>query len=112
MRSILPLTFCLFGVALYGQRPPQQTPPPQEQQTQQPPVTLTGCLTKGAQQGEYVIADSKSGEKYTFAGPDRLDQYVNHTVELTGKMMTSGGEKSFQPQSIKTVSTSCQGSLR
>jgi len=108
MKFLLPITFSLFlGTAAYAQNP-QQTP-----QTQQDPsdqsTTVTGCLAKGTNAGEYAIKDSKTGETYTFAGPERLESYVGHTVQLTGKMMARGGEKSFQPQSIKTVSDSCGG---
>jgi len=109
MKTLLTLTISMFlGAAAYAQNPPQQTPPSQDQQDTQS-TTVTGCLTKGANTGEYMISDSKTGEKLTFAGPDRLDSYVNHTVQLTGKMMMSGNEKSFQPQSIKTISNACEG---
>jgi hypothetical protein len=108
MKTVLALTFSLFlGAAAYGQNPPPQTPPAQEQDQQA--VTVTGCLTKAPTAGDYVIKDSKTGEKLIFAGPDRLDQYLNHTVQLTGKMLTQSGEKAFQPQSIRTVSASCEG---
>jgi hypothetical protein len=90
----------------------QQTPPTTQDQQDTQSTTITGCLTKGANTGEYAIKDSKTGQILTFAGPDRLDSYVNHTVQLTGKMMASGNEKSFQPQSIKTVSNTCEGAQR
>ena len=61
-----------------------------------------------SQQREYVITDTKSGEKVTFPGPDKLDTYVNHTVQLTGKMMNRSGEKAFQPETVKMVSASCE----
>ena len=112
MKTLLTLTLSLFlGAAAYAQNPPQQTPPPPDQQDTQA-TTVTGCLVKGANTGEYMITNSKTGEKLTFAGPDRLDSYVNHTVQLTGKMMMSGNEKSFQPQSIKTVSDTCEGAQK
>ncbi len=105
MKFLLPITLAMFlGGGLYAQNPPA----PQDQQDTGG-TTITGCLTKGTSTGEYVITDSKSGEKTTFAGPDRLESYVNHTVQLTGKMMAHGGEKTFQPQSIKTVSNTCAG---
>ncbi|MBZ5604433.1 MAG: hypothetical protein LAO79_19185 [Acidobacteriia bacterium] len=112
MKFLVPLTFSLLlSAAAWGQqRPPQ----PQEQQ---PPsdsqaTTVTGCLAKGTNAGEYSLKDNKTGQTYTFAGPERLDSYLNHTVALTGKMLDRGGEKSFQPQSIRTVSDTCTGSLR
>jgi hypothetical protein len=107
MKFLLALTLCtVLGTAAYAQRPPASQQP-EDQQSQS--TTVTGCLTKGASTGEYIISDSKTGEKLTFAGPDRLESYVNHTVQLTGKMIMNGTEKSFQPQSIKTVSNSCEG---
>ncbi len=112
MKFLATLTLTMFlGAAAYAQNPPPRTPPSQDQQDSQS-TTVTGCLTKGSNTGEYQIKDSKTGETLTFAGPDRLESYVNHTVQLTGKMMASGNEKSFQPQSIKTVSNSCEGAQR
>jgi hypothetical protein len=111
MKLFLPLTIStiLSAAGAFA----QQAPPSQQQQQQDSQATtLTGCLTKGTNTGEYMITDSKSGQKYTFAGPDRLDSYVNHTVQLTGKMNMSGNEKAFQPQSIKTVSDTCSGGGR
>ena len=109
MKFLATLTLTMFlGAAAYAQQTP---PPPQDQQDTQS-TTVTGCLTKGTNTGEYAIKDSKTGQTLTFAGPDRLDSYVNHTVQLTGKMMASGNEKSFQPQSIKTVSNTCEGAQR
>ena len=107
MKFLLPLTLSVFlSAAAFAQNPPPQ---PQDQQDTQG-TTITGCLTKGQNTGEYVITDSKTGEKMTFAGPDRLDTYVNHTVQLTGKLVNSGAsEKTFQPQSIKTISNACEG---
>jgi hypothetical protein len=94
-----------LGSAAYAQNPP--LPPQTQDQHETGGTTITGCLTKGANPGEYVITDSKSGEKTTFAGPDRLESYLNHTVQLTGKMMSTNDGKTFQPQSIKTVSNTC-----
>ncbi|PYT11066.1 MAG: hypothetical protein DMG59_27390 [Acidobacteria bacterium] len=107
MKLFLPVTFCVFlavGSVGYAQ---QQPPPTQEQRNDA--VTLVGCLTKAAAEHEYVITDTKSGEKVTFPGPDKLDTYVNHTVQLTGKMMNRSGEKAFQPETVKMVSASCEG---
>ncbi len=107
MKLFVLLTLSLFLSAVaFAQNPPQQHPPTSPDQDSQA-VTVTGCLTKGQTAGEYTITDSKSGEKMSFPGPDRLDSYVNHTVQLTGKMMDRGGEKAFQPQSIRTVSDTC-----
>jgi hypothetical protein len=106
MKTLLPLTLSIFlAGAVYA----QQNPPPPPPDQQQADTTVTGCLTKGENAGQYMVTESKSGHKFTFSGSQRLDSYLNHTVELTGKMMTSGDEKAFQPQTIKTVSNSCEG---
>jgi hypothetical protein len=113
-------TLCLTTTALllsigavgYAQQERQQPPAQQQEQRQRQaestPVTFTGCLTKGTQAEEYVLVD-KSGEKLTFAGSSKLDSYVNQTVELRGQVIERGGEKAFQPQSIKSISSSCSG---
>jgi hypothetical protein len=98
----------LLGVGTLGYA--QQQPAPQESQRPQDdgaPLTLKGCLTKGSQSQQYVVADDRSGEKVAFAGSSKLDSYVNQTVEISGRVVDRGGDKTFQPQSIKTVSSSC-----
>jgi len=109
MKLFLPVTFSvLIAVGSAFAQTPTQQPAPSQQQRDDQGVTVTGCLTKGSAANQYVIADSKSGEKFTFEGPDKLDTYVNQTVQLTGKMMDRGGEKSFQPQAVKSISASCE----
>jgi hypothetical protein len=75
-------------------------------------MTLKGCLTKGSQAQEYVVADEKSGEKLAFAGSSKLDSYVNQTVEISGKVVDRGGDKAFQPQSIKSIASSCNATQK
>ena len=103
MKPLFLSVLMLAGTTMFAQ---QQPPTPNENGRQM--ETLTGCLTKSATEGEYVLSD-KNGEKYTFRGPQRLDSYVNHTVQMSGTMMSQNGEKRFQPQSVKTVSDTCQG---
>ena len=93
------------------QQPPAQQQEERQRQTESNPVTLTGCLTKGTQPEEYVLVD-KSGEKLTFGGSSKLDNYVNQTVELRGQVVESGGQKAFQPQAIKSISSSCSGATQ
>jgi hypothetical protein len=88
-----------------GQRPTtgaQQNEPSQGEAT-----NLTGCLTK-AGSGQYSIVDDKTQKHVTFAAPDKIEPYVNQTVELTGETVTRGAASSFVPQSVKRVSASCQ----
>jgi hypothetical protein len=99
------------GAATYAQDNPQaQQPPPaqRERQAEAMPATIKGCLTKGSQAQEYVVADDKSGEKVSFAGSSKLDTYLNQTVELTGQIVERGGERAFQPQAIKSVASTCK----
>jgi hypothetical protein len=90
------------GTTMFAQdQPPQNNNDGQQQ-------TITGCLTKGDTNGQYAVTD-KDGQKYTFNGPQRLDDYTNHTVQLSGTMNNQNGQKQFMPKSIKTVADTCQG---
>ena len=102
------------SVAYAQQEPPPQAPP--AQQNAQPaedsgsPMVLKGCLKKGTQAQEYVVADDDSGKQTSFAGPAKLDGYVNQTVEISGRVVERGGEKTFQAQALKPVASSCKNS--
>lgn len=108
--------FVALGTVSFAQVPgPQRRPPAQQTDPADPPapqagepLTLTGCLMKGVSANEYAITDSRSGEKYSFGAPDQLQRYLNQTVQLTGTVTTKGGEKSFRPESVKSLSPSCQ----
>jgi hypothetical protein len=116
-RLFLPLTFSValgLGSVALAQNPSQRTPPSQQNPAQQQEeqgngqsVTFIGCLAKATTPDQYVITENKSGQKVTFGGPNQLEKYLNQTVQLTGTMMNKGGEKSFQPESLKPVSPSC-----
>lgn len=102
--KVLTLLFSLLTAgAAFAQSPPQPTPA--QTQSDDQAITVTGCLSKDSGTGNYVLTDPKSGDKYSFAGSSRLDAYLNHTVQLTGHMIN----KSFQPQTIKSISESCGG---
>jgi hypothetical protein len=108
MKLLLPLALCImsFGSAVAQQRPatPQHQPDDDAQA-----VTLSGCLTKGSSDGQFIITDSKSNQKISFNGSPRLATYVNHTVELTGRMTDQNGERTFQPTAIKSLASTCEG---
>ena len=70
-------------------------------------MSITGCLTKGTTDGNYVITDQTSGENVPFNGPSQLGQYVNQTVKLTGSVTGEGAGKVFRPEAISQVSPSC-----
>jgi hypothetical protein len=102
------------GMISYAQQAPRTRPAAQaqnqqqkDQQEQGESATFKGCLTKGSDAQQYIVADESSGQKVAFAGPAKLDNYVNRTVEVTGQVVERSGQKSFQPQSIKSVAPSC-----
>jgi hypothetical protein len=116
MKAIVTATvFIGLGLTAFAQNPNQRTPPPSQQQqpTEQndpaagAPMTVTGCLVKGASAAEYSITDKQSGEKLSFSAPDTLQRYVNQTVQLNGTVMNKGGEKAFRPETVKSVSSTC-----
>jgi hypothetical protein len=121
-KLIRPAMFTVFiglGIAAFAQNPSQRTPPSQQRPQAEPndadagqPMTVTGCLMKGASADQYAITDQKSGEKISFAAPDQLQKYLNQTVELTGTVMNRGGQKAFQAQSLKSISPSCEGAQK
>jgi hypothetical protein len=104
--STLLLTGLVLGGIAYGQ---SQAAPPQSP-SDSPKTTVTGCLTKGASAGQYIVTDQKTGDKTPVAGSDQLDKYVNQTVTLTGKIASHGREKVLTPESINQVSTTCEKS--
>jgi hypothetical protein len=120
-KLLLPFTFSVLiglgSVALAQDSPTPRTPRSQQpsQQQQADPdegqaVTVIGCLAKGTAADEYVITETKSGQKLKFGGPNQLDKYLNQTIQLSGTMRNRGGEKAFMPETVKPVSSSCEGS--
>src|ERR1700686_2077632 len=80
------------GSIIYAQNPPQA--PEQGQPGAGQATTVTGCLTKGNADHEYVITD-KTGEKLNFSASEKIEAYLNQTVQLAGQQTTRGGEKAF-----------------
>lgn len=97
----------ILGSSAFAQDPGQSTPPQGKQENDAPKVSVTGCLTKGGGTNEYLVTDTKSGEKLPFGGPSQLDKYVNQTVTLMGSMASQGSNKVFKPEAIKQVSPTC-----
>jgi hypothetical protein len=64
--------------------------------------SLTGCLTKGTDEGTYVLT-AEGGMKTDVTGPAALAKHVGHRVTLTG---TKTGDK-FQARNIKHLSPTC-----
>jgi hypothetical protein len=105
------------GAQAPGQTPDSQSPGARPGQgpasdptaSQGSTVSITGCLTKATTPNQYEITDQESHQKVMFPGPSQLEQFVNQTVRLTGKMVQSGnGNRQFQPNSISTISSSCK----
>jgi hypothetical protein len=86
-----------------GQVPPQQSQPGQNNEA----TTLVGCLTKGGAEHQYVITEDKTSKKVLFSASERIEPFLNQTVELTGQTTAQEGGKAFVPQSVKTVATTC-----
>jgi hypothetical protein len=96
----------------------------QEQKRASPEKTVTGCLQKGDEQGEFSIAgeDGKSWELHSTAV--RLDEHIGHKVTVTGTItreskaeekkegeVEKASEKreygDLRVTSLKMVSTTC-----
>ena len=97
----------LMGMAAFGHEPSQEKSQPQQQDSS---ITLQGCLTKGAEEQQYLLTNESSGRKLAFGGPSKLDEYLNQTVELKGRIVDRGGQSGFQAESVKTVTSSCKTS--
>ncbi|HWB98799.1 MAG TPA: hypothetical protein VG672_18950 [Bryobacteraceae bacterium] len=111
-RCVLPAAAVLLAGAGLAQNAGQERPssPPPSQQRSDSPKSVTGCLTKAGGANQYAVADSKSGEKVTFTGPETLDKYVKQTVKINGRIVTTqNGEKAFQPESLQQVAATCEG---
>jgi len=69
--------------------------------------TVTGCLNKGSNPGEYTFTDEK-GTAMTVTGPATLEKHsANHKVELTGTESTQGGKTMLNVSKIRHISTDC-----
>jgi hypothetical protein len=68
--------------------------------------TITGCLSKGADQPQhYNFVDQSNGRKMTVTGLADLEKHsANHTVRLTGSMTN----KVFNVTKVEHVSASCE----
>jgi hypothetical protein len=109
--STIVLTAFAMGSEVYARAQEKGTSQEQQQpEAQQPdaqPASITGCLTKGTNDNEYMIADQKSGEKTSFRASSTLDKYVNQTITLTGKMIVMNGSRIFRRETATPVSNSC-----
>jgi hypothetical protein len=108
-RTAIITAFIAAGTLSTAQVPgPPQEPPAQPSGPNGTPLTLTGCLVRSLSSNEYEIADTWSGEKYSFGAPGDLHRYFNQTVQLTGIVVVKGWKKSFRPESVASVAPSCE----
>jgi hypothetical protein len=75
-------------------------------------VTVTGCMEKGNQPGEYSIKGD-DGKTYGLTSKNvKLDSHIDHKVTVTGKTMQTDKQKDENPKldvtNVKMVSPSCQ----
>jgi hypothetical protein len=113
--GILTLALCSIGAAQAQRQKPSDTDKLSPGKT----VTVTGCLQKGDETGEYTIKgmDGKTyGLRSTTA---KLSDHVNQKVTVTGKTETEkqtstskkGGIEEYahlNVTNLKMVSTTCQ----
>jgi hypothetical protein len=65
----------------------------QEKATKHKAVTVTGCLQKGDEAGEYLIT-SEDGKRYGLHSKDvDLSKHVGHKVTVTGTKMHEANEE-------------------
>jgi hypothetical protein len=102
-------TFVGISIAVCVQGSGQETATPQQSEhNRDQKVSLTGCLTKGAEANQYVITDQISREKVTFEAPAQFYRFVNTIVRVTGHTVTRNNqERVFQPQTLAPLSSSC-----
>ena len=90
----------LFGLAAFAQDAPQPAKGKER--------TMTGCLTKGADQPQhYNFTNQESGRKLVVTGPADvpLEKHsANHTVRITGSMTN----KIFNVTKIEHVAATCE----
>jgi hypothetical protein len=99
LNRALAVAVFLAGTVAFAQ---QDAPQPAKGKEQ----TLTGCLTKGADQPQhYTFAAQNSGKKMTVTGPADLEKHsANHTVRITGRMTN----KVFEVTKVEHVSPTCE----
>jgi hypothetical protein len=74
-------------------------------------ITVTGCLQKGAADGEYAIAGPDGTSYQLTPGKVALKDHVGHKVTITGKpeKAEAGGSSAgrLEVTNLKMVSTTC-----
>ena len=90
----------LFGLVAFAQDAPQAAKGKER--------TMTGCLTKGADQPQhYNFTNQQNGRKMVVTGPAdvALEKHsANHTVRITGSMTN----KVFNVTKVEHVAATCE----
>jgi uncharacterized protein YdeI (BOF family) len=70
------------------------------------PVSITGCLNKGAAADQYVIKDDKTGKETVVMGEAKLlsPHANNHQVTVTGTMEKEKDKEVFKATDLKMIS--------
>ena len=70
--------------------------------------TITGCLSKGADAGEFVLTDEATSAKIVVKGSADLDKHAaNHKVKLTGTQAMEESRLVFKVTNVEHVSDAC-----
>jgi len=101
LAAVAILMLSALSVPFYAQQPDQE-----RDRIKIQPVTVTGCLDKGAGPNEYILTDQASGAKMIVTGAPELEQHAaKHTEKLTGT--PSEDSKSFTVSKLEHVADSC-----
>jgi hypothetical protein len=73
---------------------------------QVPATTVTGCLVKGDQSGQFAVQVSKTNKVEVTAGED-LNTHLNKQVKVTGSMEAVQGRSVFKAAKVEVVSNVC-----
>ncbi|MEZ5401654.1 MAG: hypothetical protein R2729_18415 [Bryobacteraceae bacterium] len=75
--------------------------------------TLTGCLTKSAVPGQYVLTQEATGQKTMVRGSADLEKHsTNHKVKLTGDMAAAPASNLFEVSAVEMISESCESAKK
>lgn len=70
--------------------------------------TITGCLTKGNQAGEFILTDEKTGQQIMVAGSPDLEKHAsNHKVKVSGSRDLGDKKQVFKVSNVEHVSDTC-----
>jgi len=110
LMGILSVGLCSNGLAQ------AQRQKPSDRDTTGKPVTVTGCLQKGDEPGEYSITGA-DGKAYGLRSTTvKLADHLNHKVTVTGKTVKENEKEKNEKEehehlnvtNLKMVSNSCK----